>query len=73
MAEPAVLLGLLGWTIFNSTKGTGSSEAAQHLWESIIKGSDPILTLLEGFGTILIIQKTSQVVRRLATKSDGYQ
>lgn len=72
MAEPAVLLGLLFWTIFKSTKGT-HSEAAHHLWEAVIKGSDPILTLLEGFGTILIIQKTSQVVRRLAAKSDGYQ
>ncbi|KAF8931372.1 hypothetical protein CPC16_002980 [Podila verticillata] len=72
MAEPAVLLGLLFWTIFKSTKGT-HSEAAHHLWEVVIKGSDPVLTLLEGFGTILVIQKTSQVVRRLAAKSDGYQ
>ncbi|KAG0263887.1 hypothetical protein BG011_007841 [Mortierella polycephala] len=43
------------------------------IWEWIIKGSDPVLILLEGFGTILIIQKSSQVVRRLARRSDGYQ
>ncbi|KAG0346260.1 hypothetical protein BG004_002062 [Podila humilis] len=73
MAEPMVLLGLLVWTLFRSANGHHGSEAAQQLWEAIIKGSDPILTLLEGFGTILIIQKTSQTVRRLAAKSDGYQ
>ncbi|KAF9202224.1 hypothetical protein BGZ49_007583 [Haplosporangium sp. Z 27] len=68
--EPLVILGLLLLSMFNSTKDNSETH---WIWESIIKGSDPVLTLLEGFGTILIIQKSSQVVRRLVAKSDGYQ
>ncbi|KAG0282569.1 hypothetical protein BGZ96_000351 [Linnemannia gamsii] len=70
VAEPLVVVGLLLLAIFRSTKGLSGSHG---IWETVIRGSDPILTLLEGFGTILIIQKSSQVVRRLAGKSDGYQ
>ncbi|KAF9432041.1 hypothetical protein BGZ76_011330 [Entomortierella beljakovae] len=70
LVEPLIVIGLLGLSIFTSTKGTSS---ILWIWESVIKGSDPVLTVLEGFGTILIIQKSSQVVRRLAAKSDGYQ
>ncbi|KAG0204201.1 hypothetical protein BGX28_003776 [Mortierella sp. GBA30] len=70
MAEPLVVVGLLLMAMFKATKG----EAEPHvIWESIIKGSDPVLTVLEGCGTILIIQWSSQVVRRLASRSDGYQ
>ncbi|KAF9109172.1 hypothetical protein BGX27_007921 [Mortierella sp. AM989] len=68
--EPLVVLGLLLLATFKSTKGTSGTH---WVWESIVKGSDPVLTMLEGFGTILIIQKSSQVVRRLAAKGDGYQ
>ncbi|KAF9173701.1 hypothetical protein BGX20_002394 [Mortierella sp. AD010] len=68
--EPLVVFGLLLLAAFKSTKGTSGTH---WIWESVVKGSDPVLTLLEGFGTILIIQKSSQVVRRLAAKSDGYQ
>ncbi|KAF9907662.1 hypothetical protein EC991_010694 [Linnemannia zychae] len=70
VAEPLVVVGLLLLAIFRSTKGLSGSHG---IWEAVIRGSDPVLTLLEGFGTILIIQKSSQVVRRLAGKSDGYQ
>ncbi|KAF9192643.1 hypothetical protein BGZ50_008350 [Haplosporangium sp. Z 11] len=70
MFEPLVVLGLLILATFRSTKGMSGSH---WIWECIIKGSDPVLILLEGFGTILIIQKSSQVVRRLAGRSDGYQ
>ncbi|KAG0047268.1 hypothetical protein BGZ83_007655 [Gryganskiella cystojenkinii] len=76
MAEPAVIVALLILAIWKATKGGnigGSSSSSRWIWEGVIKGSDPILTLLEGFGTVLIIQKSSQVVRRLAAKSDGYQ
>ncbi|KAF8943386.1 hypothetical protein BGZ47_005480 [Haplosporangium gracile] len=70
VVEPLVVVGLLLLAIFRSTKDLSGSHG---IWETVIRGSDPILTLLEGFGTILIIQKSSQVVRRLAGKSDGYQ
>ncbi|KAG0380810.1 hypothetical protein BGX24_004657 [Mortierella sp. AD032] len=70
VAEPLVVVGLLLLAIFRSTKGLSGSHG---IWEAVIRGSDPVLTVLEGFGTILIIQKSSQVVRRLAGKSDGYQ
>ncbi|KAF9918355.1 hypothetical protein FBU30_000267 [Linnemannia zychae] len=70
MAEPLIVIGLLFLAIFRSAKGLSGSHG---IWEAIIRGSDPVLTLLEGFGTILIIQKSSQVVRRLAGKADGYQ
>ncbi|KAF9915248.1 hypothetical protein BX616_006572 [Lobosporangium transversale] len=70
MLEPLIVVGLLFLAMFRSTKGTSGSH---WFWESIIKGSDPVLTILEGFGTILIIQKSSQLIRRLAARSDGYQ
>ncbi|KAF8928040.1 hypothetical protein BGZ58_009933 [Dissophora ornata] len=70
MLEPLMMVALLFLAAFKSTREASGSH---WIWESIVKGSDPILTLLEGFGTILIIQKSSQVVRRLAAKSDGYQ
>ncbi|KAG0365523.1 hypothetical protein BGZ54_006454 [Gamsiella multidivaricata] len=70
LLEPLVVVGLLILAAFKATKGA----AGPHwIWESAIKGSDPLLTMLEGFGTILIIQKSSQIVRRLAARSDGYQ
>ncbi|KAF9285992.1 hypothetical protein BGZ68_003341 [Mortierella alpina] len=70
MAEPFVIVGLLVLAMFRATKGS----SGEHLiWEAIIKGSDPILTILEGCGTILIIQWSSQIVRRLVNRSDGYQ
>ncbi|KAG0229494.1 hypothetical protein BGX31_006173 [Mortierella sp. GBA43] len=56
--------------MYSSTEETSSSHL---IWETIIKGSDPILTVLEGFGTILVIQWSSRQVRRLAGKGDGYQ
>ncbi|KAF9570084.1 hypothetical protein BGW38_008780, partial [Lunasporangiospora selenospora] len=70
MAEPLVVVGLLFLAIVRSTRDMSGSH---QIWENIIKASDPVLTILEGFGTILIIQKSSQVVRRLAGRSDGYQ
>lgn len=76
MAEPVVILALLFLAIFKATKGgnmAAGGATSRWIWEGIIKGSDPVLTLLEGFGTVLIIQKSSQVVRRLANRSDGYQ
>ena len=75
VAEPVVIVALLLLAIWKATKGAnaGGVSSSRWIWEGIIKGSDPILTLLEGFGTVLIIQKSSQVVRRLAAKSDGYQ
>ncbi|KAF9956957.1 hypothetical protein BGZ72_002327 [Mortierella alpina] len=70
MAEPFVIVSLLVLAMFKATKGS----SGEHLiWEAIIKGSDPVLTILEGCGTILIIQWSSQVVRRLVNRSDGYQ
>ncbi|KAF9986950.1 hypothetical protein BGZ75_001230 [Mortierella antarctica] len=70
MAEPFVIVSLLVLAMFKATKGS----SGEHLiWEAIIKGSDPILTILEGCGTILIIQWSSQIVRRLVSRSDGYQ
>ncbi|KAI1318585.1 hypothetical protein EDD11_006276 [Mortierella claussenii] len=70
MLEPLVVVGLLLLAAFKATKGTSGSH---WIWETIVKGSDPVLTILEGFGTILIIQKSSQLVRRLVGRSDGYQ
>ncbi|KAF9926750.1 hypothetical protein BGZ65_007158 [Modicella reniformis] len=69
LLEPVAIVGLLFLAIFNPLESSGY----RPIWEFVIKGSDPILTLLEGFGTILIIQWSSQQVRRLAGRSDGYQ
>ncbi|KAF9356005.1 hypothetical protein BGX34_010160 [Mortierella sp. NVP85] len=70
MLEPLATIGLLVLAIYSSSK---EDEGSHPIWEAIIKGSDPILTVLEGFGTILMIQWSSRQVRRLAGKGEGYQ
>jgi len=70
MLEPLATVGLLVLAIYSSSK---EDEGSHPIWEAIIKGSDPVLTVLEGFGTILMIQWSSRQVRRLAGKGEGYQ